>query len=84
MIDTKRKALNLISKLKKHLNVNHVDVFKNNCSDDFWKYYFNITGFYKGGYFAIQCHCSHIGQPFFEVLDYVTDNLEEFKKEFKL
>lgn len=85
MIDTERKVRNLIKKLSEHENIKNLHPFEVK-EDRFWKYYFNITGYFNGNYFAIIAakpkYTNSISE--FEISEDVTDNIEEFKKEFKL
>lgn len=83
MIDTKRKAQGLVTRLKNNKNVHHLNPYTGN-NDPNWIYIYSITGFFNGNYFAVYCFHHKGCDPHFEVLEHVTENIEELKKAFKL
>ena len=76
-MDFNLSAINLISELTEHKDVNNLDVTQSD--DEFWDYYYQITGRYKGNNFWIYINKGGESDPELCIRNHVTDEARQFQ-----
>jgi hypothetical protein len=76
-IDYEKEAQELISELTGHPYVNNLDVTQSD--DEFWDYYYQITGRYKGNKFWIYINKGGESDPELCIRNHVTDGARQFQ-----
>ena len=73
----KDESQKLISKLTGHKDVNYLDIHES--EDEFWDYYYQITGTYKGNNFWIYINKEGESDPELSIRNHVTDEARQFQ-----
>lgn len=80
---TDLEARRLVSKIVFHKNTNSTNVYK--LKDDFYIFSYTVTGFLNEKYFSISIfHYSRNKESSIKVSENVTEEIEIFKKTFKI
>jgi hypothetical protein len=73
----KDESQKLISKLTGHKDVNYLDIYES--EDEFWDYYYQITGTYKGNNFWIYINKEGESDPELSIRNHVRDEARQFQ-----
>ena len=76
-IDYEKEAINLIRELTLHKDVKYLDVHQS--EEEFWDYYYQITGRYKGNKFWIYINKGGESDPELCIKNHVTDEARQFQ-----